>query len=86
MRVLCDNKVAISIVKNLVHHCRTKHVEIDLHFMKEKIYHGVITPDHVPSCIQTADILTKALPRSGMIDIHHPDWGEGGVLVTGYHF
>nr|KYP76657.1 Copia protein [Cajanus cajan] len=82
MRILCDNKVAISIAKNLVHHDRTKHVEIDRHFIKEKIDHDIISVDHVPSCRQTADILTKALPRNtyenirsnlGMIDIYHPD-------------
>src|ERR1044072_7743493 len=82
MRMLCDNKAAISIAKNPVHHDRTKHVEIDRHFIKEKIDCGLINIDYVPSCNQTADILTKALPRPayegirsnlGMIDIYHPD-------------
>ena len=35
--VFCDNLVAISIAKNLIHHDKTKHVEIDRHFIKEKI-------------------------------------------------
>nr|KYP62035.1 Copia protein [Cajanus cajan] len=82
MRILCDNKDTISIAKNPVHHDRTKHMEIDRHFIKEKIDHGIISFDHVPSCRQTAHILTKALPRNtyenirsklGMIDIYHPD-------------
>lgn len=35
--VLCDNQVAISIGKNPVHHDRTKHMEIDPQFIKEKV-------------------------------------------------
>jgi len=85
MRLLCHKKAVISIVKNLVHHDMTKHVEIDWHFIKRKIDHGIISVDHVPSCRQTTSILTKALPRStydsirsllvGMIDIYHQDFG-----------
>lgn len=82
MRILCDNKAAISIAKNPVHHDRTKHVEIDKHFIKEKIDHEIISVNHISSNRQTADILTKALSRHtyetirsnlGMIDIYHPD-------------
>ena len=82
MKILYDNRAAISMAKNPVHHDRTKHVEIDRHFIKEKIDQDIIVVTHVPSCNQTADILTKALPRRsyedirtnlGMIDIYHPD-------------
>lgn len=60
----CDNKAVIQSVKNPVHHDRTKHVEIDRHFMKEKIENGTIDIVHVPTILQTIDILTKALSRS----------------------
>ena len=37
MKIICDNQVAINISYNLVHHYRTKNVEIDRHFIKEKV-------------------------------------------------
>lgn len=81
MKMFCDNQSAISIARNPVHHDRTKHVEIDRHFIKEKIEGGIIELLHVPTSLQTADILTKALPRSnfdnlcsklGLINIYNP--------------
>ncbi|RVW93499.1 Retrovirus-related Pol polyprotein from transposon RE1 [Vitis vinifera] len=36
MTVFCNNLVAINIAKNLVHHDRTQHVELDHHLIKEK--------------------------------------------------
>ncbi|RVW77933.1 Retrovirus-related Pol polyprotein from transposon RE1 [Vitis vinifera] len=62
--VLCDNKATISIAKNPVQHDRTKHVEIDRHFIKEKLEGGTIRLMYIPSSRQTADILTKALPKA----------------------
>ena len=79
--MFCDNKAAISIAKNPVHHDRTKHVEIYRHFIKEKVEEGIIKLVYMPTCLQTADILTKALSRTnfeklrfklGMIDIYNP--------------
>ena len=42
MNVWCDNKLAINIANKLVQHDRTKHVEIDRFFMKEKLDAGII--------------------------------------------
>lgn len=52
---------AINILHNPVHHDRTKHVEVDRHFIKEKIEDGVICMMYVPITKQDANILTKGL-------------------------
>ena len=58
LQIHCDNKAAIAITHNLVHHDQTKHVEVDRHFIKEKI-DDICIPTHQ----QTADILTKPLHK-----------------------
>ena len=49
---------------NLVQHQRTKHVEIDLHFVRERVAVGDVRVLHVPTTSQFADIFTKGLPTS----------------------
>lgn len=46
-----------------MHHDRTKHIEVDRHFIKEKIDEGTITKTYVPALEQTADVRTKGLFR-----------------------
>lgn len=63
MLLYCDNKSAISIAHNPVHHDRTKHVEVDRHFIKEKLDGNIIKLEYVPTSHQLADILTKGLSK-----------------------
>ena len=49
MRLYYENKVAIGIAHNLVHHDRTKHVEIDRHFIKEKIEDKLLCVTYLPT-------------------------------------
>ena len=61
MKVHCDNKSTIAIAHNPVLHGRTKHMEVDKHFNKEKIEEGAICMSYIPTAGQIADVLTKGL-------------------------
>ncbi|GJT93171.1 ribonuclease H-like domain-containing protein [Tanacetum coccineum] len=61
VKVFCDNNLAIKIVVNPVFYKRTKHLEIDLHFVREKILVGVIKTEKIDTANQIADIVTKGL-------------------------
>lgn len=63
MKVYCNNKVAINIAHNPVHHDRTKYVKVDKHFIKEKIYFGEVCMTYIPTKQQVANILTKGLHK-----------------------
>lgn len=57
----CDNIGAASLASNPVFHARTKHIEVDVHFVREKVIASELEIRFVPSECQLADILTKAL-------------------------
>ena len=62
--VYCDNISAMYMSSNPVQHQRTKHVEIDLHFIRDRVALGEARVLHVPTSSQFADIFTKGLPTS----------------------
>jgi hypothetical protein len=68
--VYCDNISAIYMSGNPVQHRRTKHIEIDIHFVREKVALGQVWVLHVPSMAQFADIFTKGLATQLYTDIH----------------
>ncbi|GAB2281827.1 hypothetical protein Dimus_039497 [Dionaea muscipula] len=81
MALYCDNEAAIAIAHNPVQHDRTKHVEVDRHFIKEKLDRRDVSLPFVKSSDQLADVLTKTVPsrdfsssidKLGMIDIYAP--------------
>ncbi|GKB01912.1 ribonuclease H-like domain-containing protein [Tanacetum coccineum] len=76
----CDSNSAIKITANLVFHERIKHLEIDLHFVREKVLNGVVKTVKIYSANQIVDISTKGfdtmqhnflVEKLGMFDIYH---------------
>nr|GEY16062.1 NBS-containing resistance-like protein [Tanacetum cinerariifolium] len=62
--VYCDNVSVVYMSVNPVQHQQTKHIEIDIHFVRYMVTAGQVRVLHIPSCYQYADIFTKGLPSA----------------------
>ena len=87
--VYCDNISAVYMTANPVHHRRTKHIELGIHFVREKAQLGELRVLHVPTTQQFADVMTKGLPTAAFEEfrsslcIRAPDTAAaGGVSVA----
>src|SRR6266404_5864964 len=58
-----DNKAAQSLAINENYHARTKHINIQYHFIREAIENGILKMVHCPTDTMAADMLTKAVPH-----------------------
>ncbi|CAN6470472.1 unnamed protein product [Victoria cruziana] len=59
--MFCDNQSAINIARKPILHCRTKHIEIDQHFVRQKVENREIEPAYVRSDSRIANMFTKGL-------------------------
>jgi hypothetical protein len=60
----CDNVSAVYMLANPVHHKRTKHIELDIHFVRKCVQLGELRVLHVPTGEHYADVMTKGLPTT----------------------
>ena len=65
MTILCyDNLGVTYLFVNPIFHASTKHVEVDYHFVRDRVAKKEITVRFIPSQDQLADVLTKPLPHA----------------------
>lgn len=62
--IWCDNLNASALASNPVYHARTKHIELDAHFVRDKVLDNQLKIQYIPSADQTADLLTKPMSHS----------------------
>ncbi|OIW12051.1 hypothetical protein TanjilG_24475 [Lupinus angustifolius] len=88
--VLCDNLSIVAMAHNPILHHRTKHIELDLFFVRDRVQSNLLQIKHIPSEDQTADALTKPLSNSRFLALRkllqvvdrfstHPQL-QGGIL------
>ncbi|MCH82618.1 cysteine-rich RLK (RECEPTOR-like protein kinase) 8 [Trifolium medium] len=69
VKLLCDSKSPIQLAHNLTTHERTKHIDIDCHFLRQHVQSGFLNLIHVKSNQQLADCLTKPLAKVQFRDV-----------------
>jgi transposase InsO family protein len=73
-----DNQSAIALSLDSKYHARTKHIDIQYHYVREKVQDGILNLQYCPTAEMTADILTKGLDRQ-LFDRHRAGLGLGPV-------
>ncbi|CAN6708851.1 unnamed protein product [Malus baccata var. baccata] len=63
-QIWCDNISSIALASNPVFHARTKHLEVDYHYVREQVVRGQLLVNYLCSQDQLADLFTKGLSSS----------------------
>ncbi len=67
MVIQCDNQGAISLTKNPIHHAQTKHIDVQHHFVRERVENGEVRFEYCLTEHMVVDVLTKALSNNDII-------------------
>ena len=70
-KLWCDNMGAKYLSSNPVFHARTKHIEVDFHFVRERAVKKLLEIDYIPTGDQIADGFTKALSVRQLENFKH---------------
>jgi hypothetical protein len=87
-QIWCDNMGAIALASNPIYHARTKHVEVDYHFIREKALNKDINISYLSTNDQCANIFTKGLTSArflllrGKLMIVEPPMSLRGAIKT----
>jgi hypothetical protein len=73
--VCCDNQGALSLLHNPVLSDRSKHIDVQHHFVRERVARGEVVFGWIPTREMTADVFTKALSA----ELHWACCGQMGV-------
>lgn len=79
-QLFCDNVSALHMSINPMFHARTKHVELDYHFVREKAAMGTLVTRFISYASQPADVLTKSLSKDAFVFF----WAKLGIHPSYY--
>ena len=63
IKILADNQAAIKLASNPATSARSKHIDVQYHFVRERVASQEIVFEYVPTAYMVADALTKAVPE-----------------------
>lgn len=67
--LLCDNLLAVCLTANPMFHKRTKHFEVDFHYVRERVAMKKLEVRHISASLQLADVFTKSLPQDSYLKL-----------------
>ena len=87
----CDNQGCITLAKNSTHQSRTKHIDVQHHFIREKLENQEICLKYCPTEDIIADVLTKPLAKdrhqalTKAMGLKAFDYSQNGSVARGFH-